>query len=237
MTDRLRVYYLPRIYAREAPRKGDGKWCMESCGHTEPLITAFRCDDCFGSQVLCSICMKRKHQHHPFHRIRRWTNAGSGSFFEPAALIDLGFVLHFGHGGAECPSLDVFGSNNMFSTLTIVHTNGSHKMNIIYCSCLGQESRDLQLIDHGLFPATTSRPSTAFTFQLLRHFQIFNMASKTSAWDFHNGLVRMTNPVNPEAVPVRYAAWPVYITTILTFLAYKRTRISCFFGSCANGGY
>lgn len=203
LTDRLREYYLPRMYAREAP-KGDIQ-CMNFCGHPEPLLTAFRCDDCFGSQLLCATCIKKEHQHHPFHRIRSWTSiasaTGDGSFFRPATLSDLGFKLHLGHGGAECQSISASGSNTL-STLTIIHTNGSHKINIKYCDCPTQLDRDLQLVDHGLFPATTTRPSTAFTFQLLQYFQVFNMASKTSAWDFHNGLVRMTDPVNPEAVPV-----------------------------------
>lgn len=201
-TDRICVYYLPRMYAREAPA-GDGTQCIKQCGHTGALATAFRCDDCFGSQLLCGPCMKTEHQHHPFHRISSWTvittTTGSRSFFKPATLFDLGLELHLGHGGAPCPEPDAFGSN---ATLTVLHTNGSHEVNISYCSCLGKQSHDLQLIDHGLFPATAARPSTAFTFQLLRHFQTFNMASKTSAWDYHNGLIRMTNAVNPGAVPV-----------------------------------
>lgn len=202
--ERVRVHYLQRMYARKAPAD-DGTKCMNLCGHKEPLITAFRCDSCFGSRLLCGSCIKHEHQYLPFHRIQSWTNnihsTGDGSYFKPISLDELAFELHLGHNGQPCPERDSFGSNSQ-STLTVVHTNGSHRININYCTCPENQPRDIQLIDHGLFPATTTRPSTAFTFQLLRHFQIFNMASKTSAWDYHNGLLRMTNSIEPDAVPV-----------------------------------
>lgn len=42
----------------------------------------YRCSDCFGQPLFCTLCAREGHQRHPFHRIRQWT----GSFFEESSL-------------------------------------------------------------------------------------------------------------------------------------------------------
>lgn len=200
--------YLHRLYAHSAP----GAWlktnehgallCQQpACRTVQPCLNLYRCKDCVGGQLYCKPCLLELHRHHPYHRIEGWT-AGAGAFFRPTSLFDTGLVVHLGHGGEECHTPQVRGDG--LSSLTVVHTNGHHKVHVMYCQCHGdlRPDRHVQLFDNGLFPATTEQPATAFTFPLLRQFQLFNMASKTSAWDYHQGLMRFTDAVDPTAANV-----------------------------------
>lgn len=59
----------------------------------------WRCKDCFGRPQLCGPCCRTIHQSAPFHRIEVW----SDTFYQDAWLLDVGMVLHLGHGGSPCP--------------------------------------------------------------------------------------------------------------------------------------
>ncbi|KIK73637.1 hypothetical protein PAXRUDRAFT_177903, partial [Paxillus rubicundulus Ve08.2h10] len=52
-----------------------------------------------------------------------------------------------------------------------------------------------------LFPASISRPETAFTFNVLDHYRIDNLECKTTATSFFSKLLRLTPKGTP--VPVR----------------------------------
>lgn len=92
----------------------------------------------------------------------------------------------------------------MTSILTVLHVNGYHKLQVQYCNCIGSPEPYLQLLHAGLFPATHARPSTAFTFQLLKHFQRFNLASKTAVHNYHKALLHLTDNVLPQSIPSSY---------------------------------
>ena len=54
-------------------------------------------------------------------------------------------------------------SGNTF--LTVVHTNGFHSLPVVWCACADHsDDRDLQLLDHHLYPASYDRIKTVFTF-------------------------------------------------------------------------
>jgi len=59
-----------------------------------------------------------------------------------------------------------------------------------------------QLLRLGLYPSSTERPETAFTFSLLDYFHIDAVECKTSANNFYNKLRRLTDSVFPHKVPV-----------------------------------
>ncbi|KIO31441.1 hypothetical protein M407DRAFT_68026 [Tulasnella calospora MUT 4182] len=61
-----------------------------------------------------------------------------------------------------------------------------------------------QLVLAGLIPATHSRPATAFTVQLLKHFQQMNLASKTAAHDYHKCLLQLSDAVQSHRIPSAY---------------------------------
>ncbi|KAG1787420.1 uncharacterized protein HD556DRAFT_1312744 [Suillus plorans] len=75
--------------------------------------------------------------------------------------------------------------------LTIVHSTGVFLHNVVWCSCPGVDS-------------STTRPQTAFTFDVLNHFLIDALECKTSASSFFEKIRRMTNNCFPDTVPNRY---------------------------------
>jgi hypothetical protein len=96
------------------------------------------------------------------------------------------------------------GAGNPF--LTIVHTNGFHSLPVVWCACAGhQEDRDLQLLDLHLYPSSYDQIGTVFTFSLLDDYRYEYLECKTSRYQYHNKLRRMTCPEQPDASPNRYA--------------------------------
>ncbi len=76
---------------------------------------------------------------------------------------------------------------------TVITSHGLIPVSIDYCGCTTAISRDLQLLRYGLFPATTTDPRTAATFEVLRLFQILTFGSKVSGYEFYQALMRLTN--------------------------------------------
>ena len=88
--------------------------------------------------------------------------------------------------------------------MTIVHTNGIFTHEISWCHCHGADSKSwhLELLRERLFPASITRPKTAFSFEVLDHFLIDALECKTSAMSFYQKLKRITNNAFPEQLPV-----------------------------------
>ncbi|KAG1726471.1 hypothetical protein EDB19DRAFT_1897637 [Suillus lakei] len=100
--------------------------------------------------------------------------------FHDVTLSELGFIWYLGHGGEP-----------LFTHV------------VSWCHCLGSNPQHLQLLRAGLFPASSTRPRTAFTFEVLDHFLIDALECKTSARSFYEKLTRLTNNAFPDTVPVR----------------------------------
>jgi hypothetical protein len=190
------------------------------CKHctTEPGL--FRCMDCFGHPLLCSSCCLVSHSSLPFHSIEKWT----GAFFKKTSLNAEGFVLHLGHGGSHCPAnvapatesevtedgeCDIVDEVLLESweprdsrTLVIVDVSRVHQLRVGWCCCKDAPDHGAQLFEHSLFAASTSRPSTAFTFAVLEYFHVDAVECKTSAFNFFNKLRRLTDFSSPQSVPV-----------------------------------
>ncbi|KAG2049657.1 hypothetical protein BDR06DRAFT_984261 [Suillus hirtellus] len=91
------------------------------------------------------------------------------------------------------------------SPVTIVHSSGVFIYNVAWCHCQGSVPKQhLQLLRAGLFPASSTRPKTAFTFEVLDHFLIDSLECKTSARSFFEKLTRLTNNAFLDTVPDRY---------------------------------
>ncbi|KAF7303364.1 CxC2 domain-containing protein [Mycena indigotica] len=156
-----------------------------------------RCRDCFIplNAVCCTDCMLHQHRNLPFHRPERW----GGSFFEPITLKSLGLRVQLGHAsGVKCPGTlarlaagaDISATDDDFF---IVDCNGIHTISVDFCTCPSARERTIQLLQARLFPATSTRPRTAATFQVLRLFHLISFEAKSSAYEFYNGLARLTN--------------------------------------------
>ncbi|OJT14077.1 hypothetical protein TRAPUB_9373 [Trametes pubescens] len=87
---------------------------------------------------------------------------------------------------------------------------GIQVVRVRFCECLDDQN-DLtrqwrQLFREGWFPATTSRPETVFTFQVLSTFQELNLQGKTNLYDFAKTLERLTDNSGGCDVPNVYKA-------------------------------
>ena len=189
------------------------KQCMDKVGQ-------FRCMDCFGQPLLCHLCCLEAHSSLPFHSIEKWT----GKFFKKTSLNVEGFILHLGHGGSCCPANVTSATEPEVAeaeegdivdevllegweprdkrTLVIVDVSRVHQLNISWCCCPSAPDHVTQLFEHRLFPASTSRPSTAFTFSVLEYFHVDAVECKTSASSFSTKLRRLTDFSSPQSVPV-----------------------------------
>ncbi|KAG1717619.1 hypothetical protein EDB19DRAFT_1899965 [Suillus lakei] len=74
----------------------------------------------------------------------------------------------------KSPSKHISGDPDQLA-ITVVDKSGVHSLSICYCHCPGALSRDMQLFQVGLFPASFTRPKTAFTFTVLDDFLLDNL--------------------------------------------------------------
>ena len=112
--------------------------------------------------------------------------------FARTSLSLLGQVVQLGHDGRACPH-----PASKTSRIVVTHTNGVHELRVRFCECLDENDlfhyEWVQLMRRGWFPASTSRPETAFTFQMLDTFHEINFQGKTSLYDFWKSLERITD--------------------------------------------
>lgn len=85
--------------------------------------------------------------------------------------------------------------------MQLLHTNGVHVMDVQYCNCEGKPEW-VQLLDHCLFPGTSDRPRSAFTFAVLKQFRTMNLVSKIAARDYLSSLIQLTSAAFPSDIPV-----------------------------------
>lgn len=211
------------------------------------------CKDCFGPHLLCAVCCVSAHLTSPFHHIQKF----NGEYFEHSDLDDLGLVLdlqqhthdcftryhHSDEGQGSKPNLS--DSDDDFtdvpphssqpsderipirSNLIIVASTGIFKHLVLWCQCANITKPYVQLLHAKLFPVSFKRPSTAFTFEVLDHFQINALECKTAAMKFMSKIVRISNEAFPSLVPVGILNFPalsslkeMYRTTIVSFCIY-----------------
>lgn len=108
--------------------------------------------------------------------------------------------------GAECDGVDEVlleaWEARDTKAMVIVDVSRIHQLKVSWCCCQGAPDYGIQLFRHHLFPASTSRPSTAFTFAVLNYFYVDAVECKTSASNFSSKLRRLTDFTSPQSVPV-----------------------------------
>ncbi|KAG1907608.1 uncharacterized protein F5891DRAFT_1124516 [Suillus fuscotomentosus] len=135
----------------------------------------YRCEDCYGPDILCKYCCLSRHAHHPLHIIKKW----NGTYFERTALADIGLRVQLGHEGMPC--LCPQRGHNSF---VVIHTNGIHRVNIDFCGCHQQVSHRQQLLRCEWYPATLYYPQSACTKRVLEFFLILTWSSKSRYKEF-----------------------------------------------------
>jgi hypothetical protein len=114
------------------------------------------------------------HSRYPQH----WQNG----FFDRTSLYSLGFICHLGHDGDPCPI------GPPPRNLTIIDTNGWHKVRVGFCTCdtkLPWNERYRQLLRMRWYPASFNRPRTAFSFDLLETYHKLTLQGKLNLFDFY----------------------------------------------------
>ncbi|KAG1763903.1 hypothetical protein EV702DRAFT_1182676 [Suillus placidus] len=102
----------------------------------------YRCEDCYGPEILCKSCCLSKHARHPLHIIHKW----NGTYFECSSLADMGLRVQLGHEGMP--------------------------LNIDFCGCHQRISHRQQLLRCEWYPATPHFPQSACTRRVLEFFLI-----------------------------------------------------------------
>lgn len=215
-----REAYLACLLEREAPPLN------RQCTRCHSAEGDWRCLECYGCPVTCQECCQISHSTIPLHRVEKW----SGDFFSPAWLNDAGVRIWLGHQGKQCaqaaetesrehasPELEVrdqpespVAPQPVFTPtfarateiVVIVDVTGVHEIGVGWCSCPNATSPDKQLLAMGLYPGSTLRPRTAFTFRVLDDFLLTNKECKTSAMSYYSKLTCVTNNAFPDRVPV-----------------------------------
>ena len=106
------------------------------------------------------------------------------------ALGDLNSTMYLGHDGAPCL---LPGRRDV---LTVLHTNGFHKINVVFCGCSPDKSALLcrnQLLRSRLFPASPDTPKTVFTFDVLDLFCHLSTQGKLTTYDYYLSLLHLTD--------------------------------------------
>jgi len=151
-----------------------------------------RCTDCNQHEPVCDTCFIAEHSSTPFHRVEKW----NGQFFQKGTQGELGRKLYIGHGGKQCPYLP---AGQKGRHLDIIDVNGTHSFRTFYCHCPSvTDGAWKQLTMAGLFPSSIDRPSTVFTFGVMKLFHLLSTIGKTSAMDFVQCLKRRTDGAFPN---------------------------------------
>ncbi|EEB92070.1 hypothetical protein MPER_09474, partial [Moniliophthora perniciosa FA553] len=123
-----------------------------SCYHCGALAGIYRCKDCFLGCLACQECCVKQHQQNPLHIIEMW----NGSFFERKSLESLGLAIQLNHQSMQCPN-----PTRCHRQLRVLHTNGIHKVNFMFCKCNITRPDYIQLLRRGFYPA----PCTMATYR------------------------------------------------------------------------
>jgi hypothetical protein len=84
----------------------------------------------------------------------------------------------------------------------VVDENGVHEVGLDFCDCEWADDAVTQLLRVRWFPATTTAPKSAATFNVLELFQLLSFESKASVFEYYYTLMRRTNNTGTKKVPV-----------------------------------
>jgi hypothetical protein len=194
--------YYPQIVAHHAPRSLTNNCSSPGClGGVHGL---YQCDKCFTSQMYCATCTVQTHKDHPLHPIKKWQVAQG--CFEAVRLCELGLVVKLVHeDGSSC------NGGAVERSLTVFDVSGLHEVAYQQCYCRPFEAnlaaRRTQLVSNKLFPASEIAPRTAFTFDVLRLFDIMNLEGSINIKQFCdscNSLTPQKYRLNEEVSTAQY---------------------------------
>jgi hypothetical protein len=124
--------------------------------------------------------------------IDEFTQYWAENYWKLTTLDSLCLTFQLGHGGGPCllPGRS--------KSLTVLHTNGFHRVNIAFCGCSSDEACLLernQLLRLRLFPASPANPKTVFTFSLLDLFCHLSTQGKLTTYDLYLSLLHLCDNI------------------------------------------
>jgi hypothetical protein len=180
----------------------------EVCGCQRGNMCNTRCVDCDQYTPTCCECFIERHRRNFLHWVEVW-DADSQFWrrWDMSSIPGHEVVIHLGHDGLKCPMSEL---NDAFVT-TLVELNGIHVTKVLYCACQTgwRQSRAVQLLRAGFFPASVQDPSTAFSTRLLKFYE----ATPLVATQFTEGLRRVSDPRFPSEIPVRLTTFSSILET------------------------
>lgn len=172
----------------------------------------YRCEDCYGPEILCKSCCLLKHARHPLHIIyvsvsKFWLHyqffddaqKWNGTYFEHSSLADMGLRVQLGHEGMPC-----LHPQRGHISFVVIHTNAIHRVNVDFCGCHQRVSHCQQLLRCKWYPATPHFPQSACTRRVLEFFLILAWSSKLSGYEFYTSLERLTDNTGLNVPKVCY---------------------------------
>ncbi|KAJ7075083.1 hypothetical protein B0H15DRAFT_806464 [Mycena belliarum] len=161
------------------------------CDCASGAVREATCHDCTQYPASCRDCFVNDHKYNPFHWVLLWDF--KLGFYTRTDMSMIGPPLHLGHDGKMCSKVVQLSEPEVVArSFTIGHTNGIHRTKVQFCLHTDDHAVDA-LMHARLFPATFDRPATAFTFQVMKEFQIHSLESKQSAYDYCGSLMRLSD--------------------------------------------
>ncbi|RDX39693.1 hypothetical protein OH76DRAFT_1367263 [Lentinus brumalis] len=185
----FRGEYLDQVLRLEGRGHARNSSACPRCIEGSPTL---RCLECAGGEMLCEACMLSAHIRLPLHRIQEW----EGTFFTKTSLRQLGHCVQPAHqDGSMC--LTSRPGEDGLTTITVIHTNGLHVINVRFCSCRPEERRTA-FLRMSWWPATAPDPRTCGTFEVLRQFHLLNLQGNVTIYDFYRSLEIATDNTGLE---------------------------------------
>ncbi|EIN04406.1 hypothetical protein PUNSTDRAFT_76368 [Punctularia strigosozonata HHB-11173 SS5] len=178
----LRAKYLDALICQDALPTDVPVACV-LC-HAKQNAGTYKCTDCFRERLLCAACMVRTHERLPLHHVQAWKDG----HFSNTSLRSLGLAVQLGHNeGDSCVQ-----SERPSKDFVVFDSDGYHHVDVRFCGC-SHRSHQEQLLEVGWYPASTRRPSTAFTFRFLDTFHRLTLQGKITLHDYYTSVVQRTN--------------------------------------------
>ena len=158
-----------------------------------------------------------------------FTQVWADGFFKRVTLESLGLVANLGHSGEPC---DVSTETHR---VLVIDLSGHHTVRVRFCKCSksGYLERYRQLLRVDWYPASTLRPQSAYTFDLLDTYHKISLQGKLNLYDFYNAIMQKTDNRGSLRVKVSTSPPVVILCNSLSPESIVTTRCR---GVCGSGG-
>ena len=126
--------------------------------------------------------------------------------------------VQLGHDGLACPNPSARPYH-----ITVVDITGIHDVLVSFCACgiAGSSEHYVQLLRHSWWPATSNKPRTAVSFNVLKQYHALALQGKLSMYDFYLSLARLMDNTGTEPMKVMYLSCSALLSLTVVYARYK----------------